>query len=518
MTYDKLVYGKDSTEGVVGLEVTDDTAEMFIQNEDGSISSKTIPNRFWLLSNTNINGKFVKLQGDSYYKWGTQFTNRSDFQKMRTIWKNGGKDIYSAWNAEEALMIKDGITFYKGMRMQDLSLLSFDIETTGLDPSAPDAKVLLISTTYRNKNGSKNRLFSYDEYSSEAELLNDFSNYVVETNPSLIVGHNIISYDLPYLDTRASLCETTLNWGRNNSPIHFDSYNSKMRLDGTRDLLYKKPTIYGREIVDTFFLVTSFDVSKSFESHALKPLIKQLGLEKEGREFYDASLIRKNYKNPEEFKKIKQYAIDDAEDAIKIWDRMGGLYFNMAPMFPKPFTEILLSASGSKINGLMTRAYLQDKHSIPKADMSKSFQGALSWGKPGIYRNVKKVDAVSLYPSIIIQYEVYDQDKDPKAYLLKLVKHFRSARLEYKRLAAETNDSYWKELDTTAKGVLNSFYGFYGAQGLSFNSFECANFITGKGREILETAIQWATSKKLEEIDPEYYRSTSEGFDEEGYA
>ena len=255
--------------------------------------------------------------------------------------------------------------------------------------------------------------------------------------------------------------------------------------------------IYGREIVDTFFLANSYDVSKSIESYALKPMIKQLGLEKEGRQYYDAGDIRKNYKNLVEWEKIKQYAIDDAEDPVKLWDLMGPLYFNMAQMFPKPFTEILLSASGSKINGMMCRAYLQDKHSLPKADEIQKYTGALSFAVPGIYANCFKIDLAALYPSIMIEYEVYDQDKDPNGYLLQLVKIFRAKRLEYKKLALETGDDYWKEMDTTAKSILNSFYGFMGTAGLNFNSFSCAEFITEKGREILEFTIKWASNKPL---------------------
>jgi DNA polymerase elongation subunit (family B) len=159
-----------------------------------------------------------------------------------------------------------------------------------------------------------------------------------------------------------------------------------------------------------------------------------------------------------------------------------------------------LSASGSKINGLLVRAYLQDKHSIPKASDSRKYEGAVSFAVPGIYSNCFKIDLASLYPSIMIEYEVYDQEKDPKGYLLELVKIFRAKRLEYKKLASETGDNLWKEMDTTAKSILNSFYGFCGVAGLNFNSPDCAEFITAKGREILEYTIKWASGRMLSEF------------------
>jgi DNA polymerase elongation subunit (family B) len=495
---DSLIYGKSNLRRVVGLEVKDGTAEIFIQDIDGNINSEIRDNRYWVLSHNKLSKNAARMSGNLYYKYGYQFKEKADWQRFRAI--NRNNDIYSCYNNEEAFMLKDGITFFRDLTFKEISLLSFDLETTGLDGLDKDAKILLISTTFRDKNSQVNKLFAYDNYNSEKDMIIDFCKYVRKCNPSLIVGHNILTFDFPYLQNRCDTLETELKMGRDNSTIQFNNYDSKFRLDGTRELLYKGVTIYGREIVDTFFLASSFDVSKSIESYALKPMIKQLGFEKEGRQYYDAGSIRDHYKNPTEWAKIKQYAVEDAEDAVKIWDYMGPLYFNMAPMMPKPFTEILLSASGSKINGMMVRAYLQDGHSLPKADEAQKFQGAISFGVPGLYKNCFKIDLAALYPSIMIQYEVYDSDKDPKAYLLQMVKIFREKRLEYKKLAAETGDNYWKEMDTTAKGILNSFYGFMGASGLLFNSMPCAEFITAKGREILEFTINWAAQKKLSDF------------------
>lgn len=485
---------------VVGLEVLDHEAELYIQDENGIVTSSFIPNRFWILCNEQIDKSFSKLNGELHYKFGKQYLDKKTWNKDRSIYRNTGFDVYSIWDSQEALMVKDGICYYQDLKQKDISLLSFDLETTGLDGNLKDAKIILISTTYRDVKGSINKLFSYDEYESEKAMLESFCTYVRDKNPSIILGHNIMTYDFVYLQARATTLGAKLKLGRNGSVITFDTYDSNFRMDGTRTLEYKNAHIYGREIVDTYFLASAFDVSKSIESYALKPMIKQLGLEKDERQHYDASLIRKNYLIPEEMEKIKQYAIDDAEDPIKLFDLMGALYFNMATMMSKPFSKIVLSASGSKINGMLVRAYLQQGHSIPKADEVKKFKGAISFSVPGVYSNAFKIDLAALYPSIQLEYEVCDRSKDPFGYILELIKIFRAKRLEYKKLAAETGDKYWIEMDTTAKGILNSFYGSQGAPGLNFNSFDCAEFITAKGREILEYTIKWATGMADAEI------------------
>lgn len=492
-----LVFGKANIPGIVAIEPNGDKVELFIQDDQGNVTSVFKPHRYWLLTHRKTPGA-KELKGSLHYKWGKQFTDQSDFLKARRIYRDA--DVYSIYSASEAAMVKDGYCFFQGLNPKDVSILSTDLETTTLNPYDAEAKILLIATTFRDKQGMRRKLFRYDQYESQADMLLDYVAYVNKVNPSILTGHNIIPFDLYYMNGIAECENITLNLGRDGSALEFNQYESKFRLDGTRDLHYKKCSIYGRSIVDTYFLAIKFDVGKQMESYALKPMIKQLGLESPGRTFYDASTIRTNYTIPEEWEKIVKYCEDDADDAIKLWDKMGPLYFYMAPMIPKPFTDLILGASGSQLNALMVRAYLQDGHSIPKADEMTSFQGAYSWGRPGIYKNVWKVDCAAMYPSIIIGYNKYDKAKDPQAHLVTLTKYFKKVRLEYKKLAKDTGLEHYKNMDDAAKVILNSFYGFCGAQGLNFNSREVADFITSKGREILNTAIEWACGQKYEQL------------------
>ena len=77
------------------------------------------------------------------------------------------------------------------------------------------------------------------------------------------------------------------------------------------------------------------------------------------------------------------------------------------------------------------------------------------------------------------------------------MKIFTEERLKNKALAKTSK--YHDDLQSSQKIVINSGYGFLGAAGLNYNSIECADFVTRKGREILQTAIEWATGSKYEE-------------------
>jgi DNA polymerase elongation subunit (family B) len=245
------------------------------------------------------------------------------------------------------------------------------------------------------------------------------------------------------------------------------------------------------------FLSIKYDIGRKYESYGLKNIIKQEGLEKEKRTFYDASKIRENYKDPIEWEKIKQYCIDDAEDALMLFELMIKPFFFLNRSIPRSFQSLMESASGGQLNSMMVRAYLQQGHSIPKPSEKVKYPGAISIGNPGNYSNCVKWDVASLYPSIMLNYRIENKEKDPKGYMLEILDTFTNERLKNKKLAKETGNSYYDSLQNSQKIVINSIYGFLGTDGINFNYPEGAALVTKYGREILEKAIEWATGSKL---------------------
>lgn len=490
-----LVYGKDKTSRIVGLEIDNNQAEVFIRDPDGSLRSEFRKNQFWILSRNPLNAKSKRLEGNLFYRYIIKTSDKDIFSEGRRVWKN--KDIYSIYNSKESHMVLNGLTYYKDMKHNELNVLSFDIETTGLKHDET-AKGLLISNTFRNSKGNLIRkLFCYDNYESQGEMLTSWCEWVRDIDPDCMIGHNILGFDFLYLQFIADQEGITLDLGRNGSPIEFNKYVSKFRVDGSRDLDYKVAHIYGREIIDTMFLAYKYDIGRKYESYALKKIIAQEGLEKKDRAFYDASQIRYKYKIPSEWIKIKEYAKDDADDGLALFDLMAPSQFYWTQKVPKSFQTVTESATGSQINSILMRAYLQDNHSLPCTTRVEGFQGAISYAKPGIYTNHIRFDVAALYPSIILQYNLYDKEKDPKGYYFELTKILRNARLNNKKLAKETGLKYYKDMEQSEKIGINSIYGAAGAPGILFNSPKTADAITGYGREILSKAVLWASGQDI---------------------
>jgi len=322
--------------------------------------------------------------------------------------------------------------------------------------------------------------------------------WIREKDPSIILGHNILIYDLPYIRHIANKYGVELLLGRNDSVAEFDDWDSEYRKDANTFYTYKKIHIYGREVIDTLFLSYKYDIGRKYENYSLKNIVKQEGLEVPDRQFYDAGQIRHKYKDPVEWKKIKQYALNDADDALNIFLLMSPVFFYLTQSVPRSYQHIIESATGGQINAMMNRAYLQDGHSVPAISPYFHFQGAISEGNPGIYSNIIKLDCKSMYPSIILSNKIHNPDKDPKGVLLQILDFFTKERLKNKKLSKETNDTYYKALEQCQKVLINSFYGFMGSEFNNFNFPSGAEQVTKRGREILKQAIEWATGKSYE--------------------
>jgi DNA polymerase I len=496
MNNDPIIFGKSNRQKIVSIETSDGQLELFIKNEDGTTRSEFITNKYWILSSEAIHPSWTRLKGDLHYKYGKQFDQISNYYSARMKLKHK-YDIYSIYDVREASMINKGICYFQGLQPKDLSVLSFDIETTGITHN-DDSKLLIIANTFRDSKGNITRkLFAYDEYSDEGEMIFKWCQWVRSVDPDILVLHNGLSFDLPYIKFVSDKFNVSLDLGRDGSAIKFNPYMSKYRIDGTRDQEYNNCRVYGREIFDTYFGLIKWDSGKELNSYGLKSAISQLGLEVENRQFYDGSKIKDNYTNPIEWEKIKSYATFDGDDSLALFDKICGPYFYWTQSCPKPFQQIMLGSTGSQINSVIVRSYLQNGHSISKAQESNEYEGAISMGLPGVYSNSFKVDILSCYPNTLLQYNIYDKNRDPQGNVIKITDFFFNKRKDYKKLAKETGEQHYKDLDTSFKLIANSIYGFYGAKGLNYNFPSGAAEITKLSRGYIEKAILWATGKEV---------------------
>lgn len=501
---DPIIFGTDPTENIVAIEVNEnDEVEIYLA--DGNVITKEF--RPWVLTTKPTKGS-IRLDGDQHYKYINYFNSKKYMSIFVQKCKKNNVDYYTSWNDAESVMLHEGYTQFKGMKITDIPVLAFDIESTGLVKDE-NSKVFLITNTFRDSKGTiTKKHFRVDHYDDDdVAMIEDWCKWVVQIDPSVMTGHYINVYDIPFLQFCYSERQgenQKLPLGKFHKPIKVSNKPSDKRVDGGQSWSYHKTQIYGRHIVDGVFLCIPYDIGKKYKTWGLKTIAEHEGWVSPDRQFYDAAKIKDDWHDPKKRELIIQYGIDDSDDSIRVFDLMGVAPFYMCHSVPKSFQVITESASGAMLNAIMVRAYLQDNHSIPKTDEPTYVGGGISFGIPGVHSNVFKIDVKSMYPSIIREFKLSPKKKDPKGYYHQITDYFTIKRFEQKAKFKETGDTYYDDLQATSKVFINSLYGLTSTPGLHFNDFTVANIITATSRQIIKDTIKWSTGSDIYEWFPEY--------------
>ncbi len=468
-----------------------------ILHPDGTTETLKRRFRYFILSNKRHSPEWLKLSGQGFFQYMKLFD-----QKGSAFWKEYKSltEKFVIHNDIEAARVLSGVKLFDGLQCKELCILAFDIETNGL--AVNDASFIYIISCVVRKNGQiTQKLFNYDAFQSQAAMLRAWVAWVNEISPHVMSAYNGYRFDWPFILRVAKNHGVKLTLGRDGSELEVASHASHFRKEGGQQYGFHDIQIFGRDCVDAMFLVMKADqAERRFESYALKSVIKTLGLERENRQHFDASSIQNEYKNPESWVKIQQYAIDDALDALVLLEKYLPPYFAITKIIPKSLQQIINGATGSQINSSLIASYLQMGHSIPKSSETAPFEGGMTFSKLGLFKRVFRADVSSLYPSVCIQWNIHDPLKDPQNHFIQLLSEWTKERLQFKALFEESGDENAQAMSGALKILINSAFGAMATRGLNFNSQEKAEEITKRGREILAHAIAYARTQGFEEI------------------
>lgn len=378
-----------------------------------------------------------------------------------------------------------------------LRVLSFDIETnaeTGLIYSiagSGSSDAVFITGT-----GTDTSSIYYCK--DEKEMLLRFFNHIQVEDPDILIGWNVINFDLKMIHARCVALSIPFNLGRDNGSKLIES-----RTNG--DIIARIP---GRIVMDVptmlranFF--TFEEYSLNFVSSAM--LGKSKIIEKSGEE----KINEINRLFNEDKAGLARYNLQDAKLTIEVFEK-AGILPNSVERSKR--SGLLLDRTGGSVAAfdhlylprLHRRGYvgfnaadiIPPSHSLPGGYVIEPI--------PGIYENVLVFDFRSLYPSIILTFKI-----DPLGYyphhnnriktpsgttfsdqvsiLPEIIEQLLQARADAKK----DNNPY---LSQAIKILMNSFYGVLGAQGCRFFNSDIATTITQTGQYILKETIHYIES------------------------
>ncbi|MGD8371448.1 MAG: DNA polymerase domain-containing protein [Syntrophobacterales bacterium] len=514
----EVLFGSDPTEGIVAVEpVGEDKMRLFLRRGDRLETRDEPFTPFLLLENEKLlQGfkqpfRFEKFSSTNDYKVLAIFEQWGDCAKARTyLHKKTGQPVSSPQapylflsDPVHQYLLLTGKTLFKGLSFKDLHRLALDIETAtapGYDFSNPQREEdRILSIALMDNLGSEEVLFATDY--EEGEMLAALGSRITQIDPDVLEGHNLFNFDLEYIVTRARVHGVELPWGRDGS----EPRTRRSRLSvAERVIDYTRMDIFGRHVVDTLFLVQYYDVAaRELESYALKSAARHFGLATPERTYIEPEKIQWYYEHDPEV--LKQYNLDDVRETLALSELLGYSFFLQTMIFPFSYQNIFVRGNATKINALFLREYLRQRASIPKPGVAESFAGGYTdVFRHGIVRPVVSCDAASLYPSILISYDLKPSG-DSLNIFLPLLKDLRDFRFQAKKKAQTAEDpykrDYYEALQQTYKILVNSFYGYLGTRLHHFSDPHLAGEVTGHGREIIVQMIEWIREQGGEPIE-----------------
>lgn len=236
---------------------------------------------------------------------------------------------------------------------------------------------------------------------SEKDLIEKFFKVLKKEDPDILTGWNIKLFDIPYIIGRARLFfddKEIQSW------LPFELMKERVTNIGGRD--FKIFELPGYTTLDYMDLYKKFS-GTSQESYALN-FIAKAELDEQKLDYSEYGSLREFY--TKDFQRFAEYNIQDTElverldNKLKLIDLAVSIAYEAKITFDTVFFA-------TRIWETICCDYLLQRKIIPplKTKYAKDDQFVGAYVKevaPGLYKNVVSFDATSLYPSIIMGWNI----------------------------------------------------------------------------------------------------------------
>ena len=507
-----LLHGHDAAEFIVAAHQLNDSQIRLYKRLDGKISHQDVEffPFFFLSDKTLLRGVDRKhwlkdLAGSNFYNALAVFTRWTDtWEGVRIVIdqyrSNVGGRIESYADAPvlhfrpdpvTQYLMQSGMTLFKGLEFNDLrrmqiSFVSHASRGNRSDPRKTDDRVLAISLS--DSTGWEELLDG--RKLDERTLLRRLVEIIRDHDPDVLEGHNLFGHDLPFFIHRYALNQIPFPVGRDGSePKLLQTRGGGLEADQEPSLF----EIPGRHAVDTLFLAEAYDFSRrNLESLDLQNLAAHFSPVQESRIVLPPQGLSQVWQDDPQ--RILALLRQNVTDIRLLSENLSPSSFYLTQMVPLSYGTIVRTGSAIKIESLLIREYLRQKHSLPRPERgSQTTGGYADLYMTGVFENVVLADVESLYPSIILEKHITPATDQLGVFPL-LLKDLVTMRLDAKRQMKETKEkdvrSRYDALQSSFKILINSFYGYLGyARGL-FNDYRKADEITKTGQELLRRIVQ----------------------------
>ena len=383
-----------------------------------------------------------------------------------------------------------------------LTVLALDIETDGLEGPLLSAAIATRDEQRVFLRGEGEPQDGIAFVKDEKGLLKSLFAAILQMDPDVVVGWNVVEFDLSVLAARCREHRLPFAIGRAGETARV--------LAGGRSDQVSIARVPGRVVLDG--IATLKSATHRFDRFTLDHVAHELlGRGKKIAKGVDpiAEIRRMHAEEPGA---LAAYNLEDCRLVLDIFDRADLVAFAMERA---RLTGLAMDRAGGSV-AAFDHLYLPRLHrrGFVAPDVGVGVEVVTSPGGhvldsvPGLYRDVLSFDFRSLYPSIIRTFQIdplglHQPGADPipgadgatfareGAILPALIETLHDAR---GRAMAATNEP----LSRAIKIVMNSFYGVLGTPGCRFFDPRLPTSITRRGHAVIERARAFFVARRLQ--------------------
>jgi len=514
-----VLFGHAQAPRLIAFELAGDAEiRAYRRDADGKVSAELQPFRpFALLASTDLlagwpgTAEIESLAGSGLYRflalfrgWREALDARAHLQRLAPRAEEAATPFLFFGDPIQQALTLSGQTHFLELPFAELRRLQLAVAAycaEGPAPSAARPEDRLTAIALTDSTGWE-ALLSGREL-GEAEMLRELQRLVRERDPDVIEGHGLFRGDLAYLAARAQRHRVKLRLGRGESPLR--GYPGRLQV-AERSIAYRRFEVPGRHLLDTWLMAQQYDVTaRDLEGYGLREIMRHFGLP--GGDRLPLTPDRAAWCFRHDPEALLRSVREDARETRALAALLSRSYFIQAQIFPFSYQAVALRGNATKIDALLIREYLRQRHALPAPEAPREVLGGhTEIAYQGVARHVLHYDVTSLYPSVMLGFDCVPA-RDELRLFPGLLRDLRRFRVEAKRLAqaAETEEAraHFEALQSTFKILINSFYGYLAFPLGHFNDYGAANQVTAKGRELIRAVIAFLQGRgaRLVEAD-----------------
>lgn len=395
------------------------------------------------------------------------------------------------------------------LRVLSFSMICYSHEGS---PKPDRTPVIIISTSANNK---EERQFVASEDKKDKQLMEDFFEYIRQFDPDIVVSFGGNKTDWAYLKARSRKLKVKMNFDRAQQEPH--------------------TSVYGHVSTTGMINMDLADFMDEFPEVKVKNLwnlADHLSVKRDQQVRIEDIEFAELWDDKSKCKQLLQFGLDNAHKIQDIFELLADFAIQLSSLVSLPLDHVMTAATGFRVEWFLIKQAQKTDELIPKRIEQPyiPYAGGLVLSpKPGLHDNIAVLDFKSMYPNIMLTYNLSPDTyippgepepksgvntapevghrfrKEPPGFYTEALTYLINLRTTIRKNMKNTNPKtiQYRILDAKQKAIkvtTNAAYGYAGWIGARWYLKPVAEAASAWGRHTILAAQKMAEEMDIEVV------------------